>query len=58
MDQIVLVIPDLSTFSAWVPVTLGTPTISCVINVIRETEIDALATPWVNAWVAYLLAVR
>ena len=25
---------------------------------IKEREIDALATPWVNTWVAYLLAVR
>ena len=31
--------------------------ISCVINVIKEKEIDALVMPWVNAWVAYLLAV-
>ena len=34
-----------------------TPTVSHVVNVIRETEIDALATPWLNARVAYLLAV-
>ena len=31
--------------------------IGCVVNVIKEREIDALVTPWVNAWVAYLLAV-
>ena len=57
-DQIALVIPDLSNFAAWVPVILGTPIISCIINVIKEREIDTLATPWVNAWVAYLLMVR
>ena len=28
------------------------------MNVIKEKDIDALVTPWVNAWVAYLLAVR
>ena len=56
-DQIALVIPDLSNFAVGVPVILGTPTISRVINVIKEKEIDALATPWVNAQVAYLLAV-
>ena len=56
-DKIVLVIPDLSNFMAWVPVILGTPTISHIMNVIKEREIDALATPWVNALVAYLLAV-
>ena len=57
-DQIVLVIFDLSNFVAWIPVILGTPTISCVINVMKETEIDALATPWVNARVAHLLVVH
>ena len=56
-DQIALVIPDLSNFVAWVPIILGTPTISCIINMIKEKEIDALAMPWANAQVAYLLAV-
>ena len=57
-DQIALVIPDLSIFVAQIPVILGTPTISCVINVMNETEIDALAMPWVNAMVAHLLSVH
>ena len=57
-DQTALAIPDLSNFVAWVPMILGTPMISHVMNVIKEMEIDALATPWVNARVAYLLAVR
>ena len=48
-DQITLVIPDLSNFLVQVPVILGTPMISHVINVINEKEIDALAIPWVNA---------
>ena len=34
-DQIALVIPDLSNFTARVPVILGTPTISQVVNVMR-----------------------
>ena len=55
-DQITLVILDLSDLAAWVPMNLGTPMISHVVNVIKE-EIDALATPWVNTWVAYLLVV-
>ena len=37
---------------------LGTPTIGHIINVIREKEIDTLVTLWVNAHVAYLLAVQ
>ena len=57
-DQIALVILDLSNFVAWVPVILGTSTTSCIMNVIKEREIDALATPWVNTWVAYLLVVQ
>ena len=57
-DQIAQVITDLSNFVAQVPVILGTPTISCITNVIKEKEIDTLAVPWVNVQVAYLLAVQ
>ena len=56
-DQIALVIPDLSNLAAQIPVILGTPTISCVINVMKETEIDVLAMPWANARVAHLLSI-
>ena len=34
------------------------PTIGCVVNVMREAEMDALAMPWANARVAHLLAVH
>ena len=57
-DQIALVILDLSNFAAWIPVILGTTTISHVINVMKEKEIDALAMPWANARVAHLLLVH
>ena len=57
-DQITLIIPDLSNFMAQVSVILGTPMISHIIHVIKEREIDVLVMPWVNAWVAYLLAVQ
>ena len=56
-DQIALVIPDFSNFAARVPIILGMPTISWVVNVIREAEMDALAMPWVNARAAHLLLV-
>ena len=56
-DQIALVILDFSDFAVQVPVILGTPTISHIINVIKEKEIDALVTPWVNTQVAHLLSV-
>ena len=56
-DQIALVIPDISNFAARVPVILGTPTISCILNVMKEKEIDALAMPWANARLAHLSSV-
>ena len=42
-DQIALIILDVSNFATRVPIILGTPTIGQVINVMRETEMDALA---------------
>ena len=57
-DLITLVIPDFSNFAAWITEILGTLTISWVINVMKEVEIDALAMPWVNARVAHLLLVH
>ena len=57
-DQIALVIPDFSNFATRVPNILGTPTIGRVINMMRETEMDALAMPWVNARAAHLLAAQ
>ena len=57
-DQIALIIPDFSNFAMRVPVILGTLTIGQVVNVMREVEMDTLATPWVNARVADLLTIR
>ena len=57
-DQITLVVPDESKFSEQIPVILGTHTISHVVNVMKEMEIDALVMPWVNAWVAHLLSMH
>ena len=56
-DQIALVIPDFSNFVARVPVILEMPTIGRVVNVMKETEMDALAMPWANARAAHLLSV-
>ena len=57
-DQIALVMQDLSNFVAWLPVILEIPSISHIINVIKEKEIDTLARPWASAHMAYLLAVQ
>ena len=56
-DQIALAVPDVSNFVERIPIILGTPTISHIINVMKEREIDTLVTPWVNARVAHLLSV-
>ena len=55
--QIALIIPDHSNFAMRVPIILGTPSIGQVVNVMKEAEMDALATPWVNARAAHLLAI-
>ena len=39
-DQVALVIPDLTAFGSKVLVTLGTPTINRIMNIIKESEID------------------
>ena len=57
-DKIALVIPDESKFVKQVPFILGTPNISCIMDVMKEKEIDALAMPWVNARVVHLLSVH
>ena len=57
-DQIALVIPDELKFVEQVPVILETPTISQVVNVMKEREIDALAMPWVNTRVVHLLSMH
>ena len=56
-DQIALVVLDVLKFAEWIPVILGTPTISSIINVMKEREIDTLVMPWANARVAHLLSV-
>ena len=42
-DQVILAIPDYTGFGFQVPVTLGTPTIKWIINMIKESEIDELS---------------
>ena len=57
-DEIALVVLVELKFVEWIPVILGTPTISHIVNIMKEREIDALAMPWVNARVAHLLSVH
>ena len=57
-DQKALVVPDLSNFTKRIPIILGTCTISHIVNVMKEREIDALVMPWANARVVHLLSVH
>ena len=48
-DQVALVIPDSTTFGSRVPVTLDTPTINWIVNVIKESKRWAIClTEWIN----------
>ena len=57
-DQIALVIPDELKFAEQVPIILGTPTIGCIMNVMKEREMDALAMQWANTRMAHILSVH
>ena len=57
-DQIALVVPDESKFVEWIPIILGTATIHCIVNVMKEKEIDVMVMPWANARVAHLLSMH
>ena len=57
-DQIAQEVLNLSNFMERIPIILGTPTISHIINVMKEREIDTLVMPWANARVAHLLSVQ
>ena len=53
-DVVFPVVPDESEFSHRVPLVIGTCTIGRIINVIQESEIDHLSTPWATARMAQL----
>ena len=54
-DMVFLVVPDESEFSRHVPVMTGTCTLGRIINVIKESEMDRLLTPWAMVRVSCLL---
>ena len=57
-DQVALLIPDSTVFGSPVPVTLGTPTVSQIINVIKKSEIDELMAFLNGSRIAQLLACQ
>ena len=53
-----LVVPDESGFGGRVHLVIGTCTIGRIINVIWESEIDCLSTPWATVQMAQLLSCQ
>ena len=48
-DQVALIIPDSTAFRSRVLITLGTPTINQIMNLIKESEIDEVSlTEWIG----------
>ena len=52
-DQIAIIMDDLGMKDC--PVILGMPTIFCVMEVIKESEISKLAIPWTSSRVSWLM---
>ena len=57
-DVVFLMVPDESEFGHRVPLVIGTCMIGRIINVIWESEIDHLFTPWATARMAQLLSCQ
>ena len=55
-DAVFLMVPNESEFRRRVPLVIGTCTIDRIINVIWESEIDHLSTPWATVRVVWLLS--
>ena len=55
-DVVFLMVPDESEFSQCVPIVIGTCTLGRIINVIKESEMDRLLTPWVMVRGSHLLS--
>ena len=55
-DIVFLVVSDESEFSRHVPIVIGTCTLGRIINVIKESEMDRLSTPWTVVRASCLLS--
>ena len=45
-DQVACVIDKNTTFSWQVPVVLGTPTINCIVTVMKESDMNSAPLEW------------
>ena len=57
-DVIFLIVPDGSDFSKRVLLVIGTCTLGCMVNVIKENELDMLSPPWEVVHASRLLSIR
>ena len=55
-DLVFLVVPDESEFSRCVPLVIVTCMLGQIINVIKESELDRLSTPWAVVRASHLLS--
>ena len=55
-DMVFLVVPDEVEFSQHVPIVIGTCMLGRIINVIKESEMDRLLTPWAMVRASGLLS--
>ena len=55
-DVVFLVVPDESEFSQHIPIMIGTCMLGRIINVIKESEMDRLSTPWAMVRASCLLS--
>ena len=55
-DIVFLVKSDESEFSWCVPIMIGTCTLGRMVNVIKESEMDTLSTPWAVVRASCLLS--
>ena len=54
-DVIFLVVLDESKFARLIPLMIGMCTLGRIVNVIKESELNRLSTPWVMVWASHLL---
>ena len=55
-DVVFLFVSDKSEFSQHVPIMIGTCTLGRIINMIKESEMDRLSTPWAMVRASHLLS--
>ena len=55
-DVVFLMVPDELEFSQRVPIVIGTCMLGRIINVIKESEMDRLLTPWAMVRASRLLS--